>query len=287
MQPRQTYPIGVPCWVDVTQPDHEAGREFYGELFGWEFVDATPPDAPGTYFVAQLDGQAVAAVSSPPEDTSRPRSKWNTYVRVKSADEAAEAVTRAGGSTVVEPFDIPGAGRMALFADAEGAVFSVWQAGGFQGAGTVNAPGSWNWSNLATRDFDAAQAFYFELFGWETSTIERGFAFWRLAGYADFLERTDPEIRERHKGGRAPAGFSDAVAAVAPAANGDVPEWSVTFSVDDADAIAARVKELGGKVLAEPFDAGPTRITAVEDPQGAVFTASRFYPERLAQRDAA
>jgi hypothetical protein len=29
------------------------------------------------------------------------------------------------------------------------------------------------------------------------------------------------------------------------------------------------------------MDAGPTRITIVRDPQGAVFTASRFYPERL------
>ena len=51
--------------------------------------------------------------------------------------------------------------------------------------------------------------------------------------------------------------------------------------VDDADATAARAEELGGTLVAPPMDAGPTRITVVRDPQGAVFTASRFYPERL------
>jgi predicted enzyme related to lactoylglutathione lyase len=43
----------------------------------------------------------------------------------------------------------------------------------------------------------------------------------------------------------------------------------------------ARAEELGAALVAPPMDAGPTRITVVRDPQGAVFTASRFYPERL------
>lgn len=27
----------APCWVDVQLPDLEAGKRFYGELFGWTF----------------------------------------------------------------------------------------------------------------------------------------------------------------------------------------------------------------------------------------------------------
>jgi predicted enzyme related to lactoylglutathione lyase len=53
----------------------------------------------------------------------------------------------------------------------------------------------------------------------------------------------------------------------------------VTFAVDDADAIAARTTELGGRVLAPPLDAPWTRMTVIEDPQGATFTASKFVPE--------
>jgi predicted enzyme related to lactoylglutathione lyase len=60
----------------------------------------------------------------------------------------------------------------------------------------------------------------------------------------------------------------------------DVPShWSVTFSVDDPDAIAARAAELGRRVIAPPFDAGPVRIALLADPQGAVFTVSRYQPD--------
>ena len=43
----RTYPHGVPSWVDTEQPDTDAARAFYGELFGWSFEDAMPPEAPG------------------------------------------------------------------------------------------------------------------------------------------------------------------------------------------------------------------------------------------------
>lgn len=42
----RTYPQGVPCWIDTTQPDIAAAAEFYAGLFGWTFEDAMPPGAP-------------------------------------------------------------------------------------------------------------------------------------------------------------------------------------------------------------------------------------------------
>jgi len=53
---------------------------------------------------------------------------WNTYIWVNSADETAAKVRDAGGTALVEPFDVMDAGRMAVFADSEGAAFCVWQA---------------------------------------------------------------------------------------------------------------------------------------------------------------
>ena len=51
----------------------------------------------------------------------------------------------------------------------------------------------------------------------------------------------------------APDGFSDAVGWMQPPAREDgAARWVVTFSVADADATAARAKELGGTVLVEP-----------------------------------
>jgi predicted enzyme related to lactoylglutathione lyase len=57
------------------------------------------------------------------------------------------------------------------------------------------------------------------------------------------------------------------------------PHWNVTFATDDADATAAKAAELGGKVIAPPFDAPWVRMTVIADPQGATFVASKFVPE--------
>jgi predicted enzyme related to lactoylglutathione lyase len=53
----------------------------------------------------------------------------------------------------------------------------------------------------------------------------------------------------------------------------------VTFATDDADATAAKAKELGGNVVVPPFDAPWVRMTVLTDPQGAIFIASKFVAE--------
>lgn len=277
MLERDGYPAGVPCWVDTGQPDPEAAVDFYGGLFGWEFEDRMPAGHPDRYYVAQLRGRDVAAVGSQP-DEAPPTPVWSTYVWVESADAAAAKVKDAGGQVVSEPFDIPGAGRMGVFADASGAVFSVWQAAEHRGAQLVNEPNTWNFSGLNTPDPEGAKEFYGAVFGWEASPLDEGGSVWRQPGYGDFLERSDPDLRRRLGDMGAPEGFEDAVAWLAPATGDEPPHWSVTFAVDDADVIAGPAKELGGTVLVAPFDTEWVRMAVLSDPAGAVFTAGQFTP---------
>jgi hypothetical protein len=105
---------------------------------------------------------------------------------------------------------------------------------------------------------------------------------WRLPGYGEFLERGDPGLRKRMRESGAPEGFEDVVATLGPIAEDqtEVPaHWGVTFAVEDADAIAERAGELGGTVVMAPVDAPWVRMTVIRDPQGAMFTASKFVPE--------
>jgi uncharacterized protein len=274
------YIPGVPCWVDTSQPDPEAAARFYGGVFGWEFHDAMPPGAGGAYLMARLRGEEVAAVGSIPEGAPR-MAAWNTYVLVESADATAAKVREAGGNVVMEPFDIPEAGRMAVLADPEGAVFCVWQAGRHRGAGIVNEPGSLNFNGLNTRDAEGAKAFYGAVFGWRVLDVQ-GAGMWALPAYGDHLEKRDPGMRARMAEVSAPNGFENVVASINPIAadQPDVPaHWSVTFAVEDADATAAKASELGGTVLVPPFDAPWVRMTVLADPAGASFVASRFVPE--------
>jgi predicted enzyme related to lactoylglutathione lyase len=90
---------------------------------------------------------------------------WSTYVSVESADEAATKATQAGGSLAAAPFDLGDAGRTAAIADLSGAVFCVWEPKSHKGAEAVNANATWNWSELNTRDPDAAKSFYGTVFG--------------------------------------------------------------------------------------------------------------------------
>jgi uncharacterized protein len=289
---RDGYIAGVPCWVDTTQPDPDRAVDFYAGLFGWEFEDMMPPDAPGRYYVGRIRGRDVAAVSSAMEG-GPPMAVWNTYVWVDSADETAAKVRDAGGSVLMEPFEVMEAGRMAAFADPEGAPFCVWQPGRHRGAGVVNEHGTLNFNGLGTRDVERAEAFYGAVFGWQTLALGGGAQMWTLPGYGDHLERDNPDLRKFITEAGAPAEFADVVATINPIPD-DEPDtpahWSVTFAVDDADAIAARAAELGATVIAPPFDAPWVRMTVVRDPQGAVFIASKFVPENrdlLGREDAA
>ena len=284
MQERDEYPAGVPCWVTTAQPDPEAAAAFYGGLFGWEFEDEAPAGAPRPYLVGRLEGREAGAVTALPED-GPPGAAWFTYVRVERADDAAARVREAGGSALMEPSDAYDAGRMAVFADPSGAAFCVWEAREFPGARVVNEPGAWVFSELNTRDPEGAAAFYGPVFGWEVSSLGAGFTMWRLPGYGDHLAAREPGLRERLARDGAPEGFEDAVAWLVPMSDDQFPpevppHWSITFSVDDADAAAARAAELGGTVVVPPFDAPYVRMAVLRDPQGAMLTVSRYVPRR-------
>jgi uncharacterized protein len=281
MLERDGYLPGVPCWIDTSQPDPEAAVAFYGGLFGWDCEDAMPAGSAGKYFIARLRGGDVAAIGSQPEGAP-PTVVWNTYVWVDSAEETAARVVGAGGDVVMDPFDVMRAGRMAVFTDPEGAAFCVWEAREHKGARIVNEPGSLNFNGLNTRDADGAKAFYGSVFGWEALGTGGEAEMWRMPGYGEFLEQSDPGLRERMAASGAPAGFEDVVATLNPIVEdqSDAPaHWSVTFAVDDADAIAEKAARLGGQVLVPPFDAPWVRMTVITDPQGATFTASKFVPE--------
>jgi predicted enzyme related to lactoylglutathione lyase len=277
------YIAGVPCWVDTSQPDPPAAVEFYGGLFGWELTNSMPAGAPGAYYMARLNGGDVAAVGSVPGGAP-PIAMWNTYVWVDSADATAERVRAAGGVVVAEPFDIFDSGRMAVFADTEGAVFGVWQPREHRGATVVNEHGSLNFNDLHTRDVEGAKAFYGAVFGWEALDVGAA-EMWALPAYGDFLEERTPGNRARIGEMGAPAGFESVVASIAPIAADDAEtpaHWGVTFAVADTDATAALAVELGGAVVVAPLDAPWVRMTVIRDPQGATFTASQFVPENAA-----
>jgi predicted enzyme related to lactoylglutathione lyase len=114
------------------------------------------------------------------------------------------------------------------------------------------APGTPSWVDVSVPDPGAAADFYSAIFGWEVH------------------ETGDPE----ETGGYRMATLRDKyVAGIGPIqGEGQPPSWMTYVSTDDADATAAKVKEAGGTVFAEPFDVMDVgRMAVFADPTGAVF----------------
>jgi len=247
MSERDSYPAGVPCWVDNLVPDPARAMRFYGELFDWEFDGP----GPGDYYVAKLRGHDVAGVGQAPPGVSP---GWNTYVSVASADDTARAADRV----VVEPVDVLPAGRLAALEDPGGALIGVWEPIERRGCQLVNESSAYAMSALHTREPDAAARFYRDVFGWESEPFAPGISLFRLPGYVGG-EPAQPVPRD----------------VVAVMAKDDGPaRWSVDFWVTDADALAARAPGIRGTVVVPPFDSIPTRQAVLADPFGAVFSVT-------------
>ena len=262
MSERDSYPTGVPCWIETLQDDAQASRGFYAGLFGWDLVDSGADPADGySYAVARLRGLDVAGIGSPSApDGADPA--WITHVRVDSAETAAERVRAAGGSVLDAAVDADPAGRFSVLADPAGAVFCAWEPGIRDGAQLVNEPGAWAMSALQTADPDGAAAFYGAVFGWEAEAYGPV----RLLRRPGYVGGTPEQPVPR-----------DVVAVLAPLAEGGGrPRWDVDFWVGDADAAARRAVELGGRVVVAPHDRPPFRSAVLADPGGAAFSVSRL-----------
>jgi uncharacterized protein len=264
----RTYPNGVTSWIDLAHPDLGAAQDFYGELLGWTFETATPPDAPAPYVIARLAGEDAAGLTTGGSGT------WRTYVAVDDADATAAAIGAAGGRIDAEP-TTGQAGRSAYATDPTGAAFGLWQPGYRLGVQIANVPGAWNFSDLHTGDPDAAIGFYESVFGWVFDDL--GFATMiRVRGYGDHLAATsDPDIHQRQAS--APPGFADVIGGLAALQPGEPPHWHVSFTVADRDAAAKTAERLGGTVESTA-ESQWTRTAVIRDPQGATFTASQFTP---------
>jgi predicted enzyme related to lactoylglutathione lyase len=270
MSERDGFQPGVPCWIDTWQPDADAAVAFYTQLFGWEAEDTMPPGAPGRHFMCRLRGRDVAAIASRPAAAPATPPAWGTYVWVQSAEDTAAKVTDLGGTVVMEPFDSLDGGRIAVLADPAGAALGAWAPGEHKGAQLVNEPGAWSMSALNTRDPEGVKAFYGAVFGWKADGFEMGggeIVMWRLDGYFGG-EPSQPVPR-------------DLVGIMAPM-GADAPDempsrWSVDFWVDDVDAVAGKAAELGGQVIAPPYDipGAGMRQAVLADPQGATFSVTK------------
>lgn len=241
---------GTPCWVDLSVSDVDQAVTFYGELLGWD-VDINPEPEFGGHGNFKLDGRDVAGVG-PAQQPGQPPA-WLTFLATDDLDRTAGKITDAGGS-VLPPGKLPIGefGTMIVATDPSGAVFGMWQAGTSIGAQVANVPGAMAWNENLSRDFEGNKKFYTEVFGYSYGDMSgEGFNYATL------------DLNGAPVGG---------IGELPPDTPAEAPpNWLTYFGVADTDAAVEKLRELGGSVLAPPFDTSAGRIAIVTDNQGAPF----------------
>jgi hypothetical protein len=253
---------GHPSWADLATTDQAAAKSFYGGLFGWTYEDNAMPETDEVYSMAQLNGEYAGAIfNQAPEQTAAGiPSMWTTYLAVDDADAAFAKVTAAGGTPIMEPFDVMNAGRMALVQDPSGGVAGLWQGKDHHGRGVEAEAGSVIWNELQSTDANAASSFFTALLGWDVSKAEMDMG----------MDYRTVKI-----------GDDDAAVGILQMTedwDGMPTHWATYFAIDDCDASVEKAVSLGGSVLVPANDIPSGRFAVLFDPQGAAFCIITMAP---------
>lgn len=111
------------CWNELSTTDAGAAKQFYAELFGWEYKSG---DVAGvSYSEIMVGGRPVGGIFQTGAEHEGTPPHWMPYVAVDDVDAAAGRVESLGGKICVPPTDIPGVGRFCVVNDPTGATVSL------------------------------------------------------------------------------------------------------------------------------------------------------------------
>ncbi|MEU1145990.1 VOC family protein [Streptomyces sp. NPDC005863] len=243
--------LGAPCWLSLVTRDIRAAEEFYGRVLGWCHVPLLGSAGRARSLVLK-GGEPVGTISETAGDLGGYAS-WMPYFLVHDVDTAVARLRERGATVAVGPLTT-GAGRVAVVAGPEDAVFGVRQKAPDLRWSVGRAPTAR--LELHTRDIFAAALFYGGVLGWagdpETSCD--------VEYVNDRIAVLDgPRRVAALRGGTAPG-------------SGGRHRWHTSFRVADVDAAAAAALDRGGRVITPPYGPPSRREAVLCDREGIPFT---------------
>ena len=239
-------------WHELNTTDTAAGERFYRAITAWGML---PFPANPSYRMWTADGVPQGGLMQLPDEAKRMGAPphWLSYIGVPDVDASVRQAVALGARTFVSPQDIPGAGRFAVLADPQGAVFAVHSSAQPMSKEAASKVGEFSWHELATTNWQAAWKFYEQLFGWrKTSAMDMG-----PAGTYQMFGRD---------------GFTYGGMCDKPKEMQGPPHWLPYVMVPSIDRALAKITGAGGRILTGPMDVpGGDRVVTCMDPQGAAF----------------
>jgi predicted enzyme related to lactoylglutathione lyase len=244
-------------WYDLMTRDVSAAKRFYGGLLGWQFENTKRGERP--YVLARLGADPVAGivdVSALPDAAPQ----WISFMAVADVAKTVELVRSGGGKVLVEPREIASIARAAVVSDPQGAPLGLAQLHReIRGVVDPTNPvaSRFFWQEYLAGDAAKALEFYKRLAGYESSISDTSL------GVEYHVLRTTTRPR---------AGLFQL-----PESSAALPTWLPYVLVNDPAALAARVTDLGGRIL---VPAGPTlrngSLVVIADPGGAPLALQKY-----------
>ncbi len=248
--PTYTYRHGDFVWHELATTDLAGSRNFYRELFHWEFEEF---DVDGSnYLLVRNEGKYIAGMISVPESN---KTTWLGAISVENTENAVDRAVRNGSDVLISSTLLPGRGSMALVRDPQGALTSFIHSNiGDPALEEVNSF-EWLWTELWADKPKEAGNYYSAIFPYTVSeTSVDGKPYWVL-----------------NKGMHKVGGIIQN-----PVENMN-SMWVPYIKVVDPEFMAQKAKKLGATILLEPSEEiRNSSVAVLADPNGAIFCLQKW-----------
>lgn len=241
-------------WHELQTSDVKAATAFYEKVMSW---GSKPSELVGDIqytVVTAGDSQIGGLMELPPNlKAANVPPHWMGYIGCDDLDETLARAGKLGATVHFGPHDIPNVGRFAAIGDPQGAAIALLTPAYDPGPDNEPSLGHVSWNELMTTDYQAAWAFYSELFGWEEmQQMDMG----PMGTYFMY-----------GRNGRMLGGMMNV-----PPGMSMPPNWCYYVSVKDTKATAEVARANGGTIINGPMEVpGGDWVAQGIDPQGAVF----------------
>lgn len=121
------YKPGQFCWNELATADVQAAKDFYGNVFGWKFIDHEMAQG-GSYTMIEVDGKGIGGIWQIPvgmEDQIP--SQWISYVLVEDIENSVKEAENSGAFILQPVVQLGDFGALAVIKDPTGALVALWQ----------------------------------------------------------------------------------------------------------------------------------------------------------------
>ncbi len=126
MKEEDKLETGSIIWTDLTVPDAENVKNFYGRVIGWK----SEPVSMGEYNDFSMNSpdtdRTVAGICHSRGVNADLPPQWLIYFAVEDVDASAELCKKSGGKVIAGPRDMGKYGRYCVIQDPAGAVAALF-----------------------------------------------------------------------------------------------------------------------------------------------------------------